>query len=156
MLLNAFGNSISLPFTLRLFDHNFCSLNGKEQSRGAGEGKQFLLFSLQRRSNFAISKLGSSIEYFVYYPLIRLYLPSHNCHADVRVLAWLKLGGNGKDVPLFFSFEARQLPGESSFRPEPLREPPLEDIKFSVAIQPKDQNIPIKYLNDDQTIPQYR
>ena len=59
-------------------------------------------------------------------------------------------------VAFFFAYEARQPQGESRFRPEPLRKPPREDIKFSDEIQPKDQNIPIEYLNDDQTILEYR
>ena len=56
----------------------------------------------------------------------------------------------------FFSFETRRLRGDRSFRPEPLRIPPLEDIEFLDDIQIKIQNMRLKSLTNDQTVPRYR
>ena len=54
-----------------------------------------------------------------------------------------------------FSFETRRLRGDGSFRPEPLRIPPLEDIEFLDDIQIKIQNMRFKSITNDQTVPRY-
>ena len=54
------------------------------------------------------------------------------------------------------SYAGYSLRGDRSFRPEPLRIPPLEDIEFLDEIQIKIQNIRFKSLTNDQTVPRYR
>ena len=49
-------------------------------------GKTVFISFATKAVKFVISKLGSSIEYFVYNPLIP-NLPSHKCCAVVQVLA---------------------------------------------------------------------
>ena len=56
----------------------------------------------------------------------------------------------------FFSFETRPLRGDRSFRPEPVRIPPLEDIHFLDDIQIKIQNMRFQSLTNDQTVSRYR
>ena len=55
-----------------------------------------------------------------------------------------------------FSFETRRLRGDRSFRPEPLRIPPLEDIEFFEELQIQIQNIRFKSLKNDKTVLRYR
>ena len=55
-----------------------------------------------------------------------------------------------------FSFETRRLRGDTSFRLEPLRIPPLEDIEFLDDIHIKKQNKRFKSLTNDQTVLRYR
>ena len=59
-------------------------------------------------------------------------------------------------VFFLFSFETRRLRGDTSFRPEPLRIPPLEDIEFLDDIPIKKQNMRFKSLTNDQTVLRYR
>ena len=59
-------------------------------------------------------------------------------------------------VFFLFSFETRRLRGDTSFRLEPLRIPPLEDIEFLDDIHIKKQNKRFKSLANDHTVLRYR
>ena len=59
-------------------------------------------------------------------------------------------------VFFLFSFETRRLRGDTGFRLEPLRIPPLEDIEFLDDIHIKKQNKWFKCLTNDQTVLRYR